>query len=270
MKSSKQNKMILAMIAFIGIWAIHLPASAATMKAKSMKSVASKQSASQSSSANASIEQDLDSLADDSALIERARAMDPKNRVQIVQRRAVDRNIRLEVGGNYGYIGGGDSYLTSQNLGAYLDFHINPNWSLGFRYNNFINNLTSEASSVYSTAQQQQQTHGSGVQVPGIDSPENSEIATLCWYPVYGKMNFFNSWVPHFDLYTLIGYGKTQTMSGMNSDTLAGGIGIAVWLSQHFTSHLEVRYQSYQDSPFQDATRRENLVIGQISLGILL
>ncbi len=260
----KKQSLLLALLLSVVILG-KMPKSEAAIKTKSEKAkpVAT-------TSAQPSIEKDLDSLADDSVLIERAKAMDPKNRIQIVQRRAVDRNLRLELGGNYGFIGGGDSYLSSQNLGAYLDFHINPNWSLGFRYNNFINKLTSEGSAVYSAAQQQQLTHGGGVQVPGIDSPENTELATLCWYPVYGKMNVFNSWVPHFDLYALVGYGKTQTISGLNSDTLAGGMGLAIWLSQHFSSHLEVRYQTYQDSPYQDTTRRENLVVGQVSIGILL
>ena len=217
----------------------------------------------------ASTEADLDSLGSDQVFVERAKALDPKNRVQIVQKRAVDRNYRLELGGNYGYIGGGNSYLTSQNLGGYLDFHINPNWSVGFRYNNFINSLTSEGNAVYALAQERQKDSSFGVVVPGIDSPKDTELATICWYPIYGKMNFFNSWVPHFDLYALAGYGKTQTVSGYNSDTFAGGLGLALWISQHFTSHLEVRYQSYQDAPYQEQNH-ENLVIGQISFGILL
>ncbi len=267
MNSALAKKLILNLVVLVAGLSLAQTSLAAVVVKKAKAPVTQTNS---SSSSSGSLEKDLDSLADDSALIERAKAMDPKNRVEIVQRRAVDRNLRLEIGGNYGFVSGGDSYLSSQNLGAYLDFHINPNWSVGFRYNNFINNLTSEGSSVYTAALQQQQEHGGGVQVPGIDSPENSELATLCWYPVYGKMNFFNSWVPHFDLYALAGYGKTQTLSGLSSDTFAGGMGIAIWLSQHFSSRLEVRYQSYQDSPFQDSTRRENLVIGQVSVGILL
>ncbi len=260
MKLSQLNKMFLAVVLIL--------VSVQSFAASKSKST-SQSTTSSSSSVSSATEQDLDSLADDSALIERAKVMDPKNRVQIVQKRAVDRNLRLELGGNYGYIGGGDSYLTSQNLGAYMDFHITPNWSVGFRYNNFINSLTEEGKSVYQAAVQNQVNGTTGALAPAVDSPVNSELATIAWYPVYGKMNFFNSWVPHFDLYALAGYGKTQTESGLNSDTFAGGMGIALWLSQHFTSHLEVRYQTYQDSPVA-STRRENLVIGQVSLGILL
>ncbi len=233
-------------------------------------SAAKSKPATQSQVSASAAEKDLDSLADDQALVERARAMDPKNHVQIVQKRAVDRNLRLELGGNFGYVSGGDSYLSSQNLGAYLDFHLTPHWSLGFRYNNFINQLTSEGAAVYQQARIQQNSHGSGIQVPGVDSPENTELATVSWYPIYGKMNFFNSWVPHFDVYALAGFGKTQTQTGNNSDTFAGGLGFALWLSQHFSSRLEVRYQSYEDTPYQDITRRENLVIGQIAFGVLL
>ncbi len=253
MKLSQGNKLFIALIVSLA----------------SVQGFGASKNTSTSSTAQSSTENDLNSLADDSALIERAKAMDPKNRVQIVQRRAVDRNLRLELGGNYGYISGGDSYLSSQNLGAYLDFHINPNWSVGFRYNNYINSLTNEAKTVYQAAQADVANRTNDARPPAVDSPLNTELGTIAWYPVYGKMNFFNSWVPHFDLYVLGGYGKTQTESGLNSDTFAGGMGIALWLSQHFTSHLEVRYQTFQDRP-QETTRSESLVIGQVSLGILL
>jgi len=53
--------------------------------------------------------------------------------VRIVQNRAVDRNLRLEIGANYGLVSGGDVYYRTQNLGANLDFHITPHWSIGAR-----------------------------------------------------------------------------------------------------------------------------------------
>lgn len=216
------------------------------------------------------LERDLDSLANDQVLIERAKAMDPKNKVQVVQKRTVDLNYRFEIGGNYAFVGGGDSYLSSQNLGAYLDFHFTPRWAFGFRYNNWINQLTTEGDQVYRQALEAQSSHNTGIQVPGIDNPQNTELAVVTWAPVYGKVNFFNSWVPHFDLYVLAGAGKTQTQNGMNSDTFAGGGGLAFWLAEHFSSHFEVRYQTYQDAPYFTSARQQNTVLAQFAIGVLL
>ena len=75
--------------------------------------------------------------------------MDPHNEVSIVQNRAVDRNMRLELGVNYGLVGGGEAYYQTQNLGANLDFHINPHWSVGARYYHSFNSLTSEGQAVF-------------------------------------------------------------------------------------------------------------------------
>ena len=76
------------------------------------------------------MKKDFDSLGDNDAIAERAKALDPDNKVEIVQNRLVDRNLRLEVGMLFGLVAGGDTYYSSQNLGADLDFHITPKLSL--------------------------------------------------------------------------------------------------------------------------------------------
>jgi hypothetical protein len=73
-----------------------------------------------------SVDDSIDSLGGNRELIKRARAMDPNNEVEVVQNRTVDRNMRLELGVNYGLVAGGDPYLNTQDLGANLDFHITP------------------------------------------------------------------------------------------------------------------------------------------------
>jgi len=90
----------------------------------------------------------------------------------------------------------------------------------------------------------------------------------LNWYPIYGKLNWFDSAAPQFDIYTLIGYGKTRLSSGL-SDTFAAGGGIALWLSQHVSTHLEARYQTYQDQPDRGG-RQVDMAVVNFTLGILL
>jgi outer membrane immunogenic protein len=214
------------------------------------------------------LKKDIDSLGEDQAVVERAKQLDPKNKVQVVQNRAVDRNSRFEIGVDYGLVGGGDSYLKSQNFGGNLDFHITPRWSVGLRYNSYINTLTSEGQQVYATALAQQNLGRGGVQTPSIDSPVDSELLVVDWYPIYGKLNLFD-WIPHFDIYTLIGYGKTTTLINGMSDTYAAGGGVGLWLTNFLAWRIEARYETYQDKPYNDV-RRVDSVIAQTSLGLLL
>jgi outer membrane beta-barrel protein len=107
-----------------------------------------------------------------------------------------------------------------------------------------------------------------------MDFPTDTTLVVASWYPLYGKLNFFNLGVTHFDIYALAGYGKTAWVSSWGggsglSDTYAAGGGVGLWLSRYFTIRLEARYQTYQDQ-FYNGARQENLLVGMGSLGILL
>src|SRR5690349_7307573 len=106
------------------------------------------------------LRKDMNDLGEDQAVVERAKALDPKNKVQIVQSGAVDFNSSLELGFDYGFVGGGSTYLSSQNIGGNIDFHFTPSWSIGARYYSYLNNLTSEGHSVYDNALRTQNASG--------------------------------------------------------------------------------------------------------------
>lgn len=242
-------------------------------------SVAAQAAAKSSSSANQrkakvktsqknNVKKDFDSLGDNAALTERAQSLDSKSQVQIVQNRAVDRNNRLEIGLDYGYYMGGDSYYSTQSLGGSLNYHINPRWSLGVRYAHVTNKLTSEGQSVFEDAQRRQDAHEIGFRIPDLDYPIESGMAFINFYPIYGKLNFFDAAVSQFDVYLLAGYGKTRLNSGL-SDTFAGGLGLGIWFTQHLAARLEGRYQTYNDRVYTGTRRVEN-VVAMASLGIML
>ena len=147
---------------------------------------------------------DLQGLGSNSALIKRAQKMDPKSRYRIVQKRLVDRNKRLEfsVGGNI--VAGGDAYFDTANVGVQADFHINPNWSVGARYYKSNNVLTKEGQRVHDIAENNVSNGLDGL-VPDLDPPSHAAFGTLTFYPVYGKLNFFNVKTVQFDVYTVFG-----------------------------------------------------------------
>jgi outer membrane beta-barrel protein len=214
------------------------------------------------------LKKDLDTLGGNEAIVERARMMSPDQKVRVVQNRLVDRHMRLELGANYGLVAGGDSYINTQNLGANLDFHINPHWSVGGRFSKSFNSLTSQGQQVFDYASQQQSSGNLNYRVPAIDYPLQTLLGVVSWYPIYGKLNLFDAAVVHFDLYTLAGYGEKWLQSGQTNALTAGG-GVGIWLSQYVAMRLEGRWENYSDQVYTGA-RNENTGVFTTSLGILL
>lgn len=216
-----------------------------------------------------SIKNDFETLGDNKVFAERVKEMDQEKRVRIVQHRIVDLYNRFEIGGTYGYNAGGDSYVTTQHLGGILDFHFSPRFAMGIRYQHYYNELTNEGKSQYDAAKAAQSNDPAASQkFAGIDYPEQVGLVTLSYSPIYGKLNLFDMSVAHFDIYTLVGYGKMQLQSG-SSDVFTGGAGMGIWVTQNFATRIEGRYETYKDLiGFQDRT--QNNVQGMVSIGILL
>jgi outer membrane immunogenic protein len=209
----------------------------------------------------------LDSLGSNKAIAERAKAIDAENRVRIVQNRSVDRNFRLELGMSYDGVNGGDTYVSTNNVGYVLDFHINPYISIGARYYDAYNSLTPEGERIFAQAAQARAMGDNSVR-PDIDSPISTTLGVIEVYPLYGKLNFFDLGVTQFDVYALGGYGQMKLQSGPTSTWTAGG-GVGVWWSQHFTTRIEARYQAYQDK-INTGPRDQGVTTFSLGIGIML
>lgn len=210
---------------------------------------------------------DLDSLGGNRDLVNKARELDPNNKVRIVQNRLVDRTMRFEFGLNYGAVTGGDPYLNTDNLGGRVDFHFTPRVSLGVMYYQSSNSLTSEGQRVYDNALAAQQA-GENYVIPDSDYAQETTMAIVNFYPLYGKLNFFNTGIAQFDLYALAGYGQVKLASGA-TDTYTAGGGVGMWLSQHFSARLEARYQTYEDR-IVTGNRKLDITVLTAGFGFLL
>lgn len=212
---------------------------------------------------------DFDSLGSNEGVLKRARSMNTKQEVRIVQKRAVDRDMRLEVGAGYGGVAGGNSYLQTQPFIGALDFHFTPRFSIGARYMHFANKLTAEGEAQVQ-AYQQARANGPvmGQTVPDIDFPTSSALAMASYYPMYGKLNFFDLSVVQFDIYLTGGYGQIELRSGPTQTWTAGG-GVGFWWTKHISSRFEIRHQAYQDQVIS-GRRDVGMLVGTFGLGILL
>lgn len=215
---------------------------------------------------------EMDALGANKELMKKARAIDPENRVRVVQNRAVDRNMRLEIGLNYGaFATGGDPYVNTQTFGGQVDFHLTPRWSVGARYQGYNNQMNSEGKAVYDDADKRRKA-GEQVRIPSYTYPKDSWVVVGDWYPIYGKLNMFDSGIAQFDVYLLGGAGQINLGNGTAPLYTAGG-GVGFWLTQHFSTRLEARWQGFREDVF-DGTKMQgrdmNETVLSASIGFLL
>jgi outer membrane beta-barrel protein len=213
------------------------------------------------------LSESFDTLGGNQPLLDKARIMNPQSEVRVVQGRIVPRTIRHEVGLGYENFMGGDPYLTTQALGARYQFHINPRWSIGGHYFSAYNGLSKEGSNLINNDFQQRLPSTRRL-IPEFDPIQQGYYASANFYPIYGKVNFLGLAIVHFDTYLLGGYGKIEMKSG-TKDTYLYGLGVGAWLTQHWTSRLELRNQVYQVERFTGTTNVTSTILG-LSIGYLL
>lgn len=226
------------------------------------------------SSKKPSLVSDLDGLGGNRPLMEKAKILSTDNKMRIVQKRLVERDLRFELGLNYGLVGGGDNYYNTQNIGGNLEFHINPRWSLGYRYYQSRNRLTQEGKRIFQEASQRRAINDLNYRAPDMEYPFQTHLFAVSWYPIYGKLNLFDLGVTQFDLYVLAGAGGVELSNQWRdthrwTETYTLGAGFAYWWTQHISSRIEGRYQTYSDQVYT-GSRRQDLIIGTLSLGVLL
>lgn len=221
----------------------------------------------------ADLTQQMDSLGANKELMKKARAIDPENRVRVVQNRDVDRYMRLELGVNGGAVLGGDPYTNTNIIGGHLDFHITPRWSVGARYQNIANSLNNEGKRTFEAAETGRVAQTPGYRQPGIDWGKESWLAVLNWYPIYGKLNLFDLGISQFDIYMLGGAGQINLQSSGMTPMYTAGAGVGFWLTQHFATRFEARWQGYQDKiydGFNTSKRNIDQTVLNMSISFLL
>lgn len=208
----------------------------------------------------ADLTKEMDALGANKDLLKKAKAIDPQNRVRIVQNRDVDRHMRLEMGLNGGMVTGGDPYTNSNVIGGQLDFHFTPHWSVGARYLDISNSLNGEGKKVFEDAEAKRAANQTGFRQPGIDWAKDAWLGVINWYPIYGKMNLFDAGISQFDIYFLGGAGQINLNSVGPTPLYTAGGGVGLWLTNHFATRLEARWQGYRDQIYDGIeTHKRNI-----------
>lgn len=210
----------------------------------------------------------LESLGNQSKIMEKAKPSVPANTYRVVQKRVIDREYRSEFGLTGGMVAGGDSYYQTSSYGLQYDFHLGNRVSIGARYQMHTNSLTPEGKRVYERANAMAGANNTNYVVPDLDQPLNTMLGTVSFYPVYGKVSWFESTVSYFDFYLMGGAGQISLKNG-SSPVMTGGLGMGMWWNQYLTSRLEARYQTYEDQIFTGKRKIEGTVL-TFTMGFLL
>lgn len=209
---------------------------------------------------HAEILKDFDSLGGNKDLLEQAKELRPDKEIKIVQDRIVQRRRRFELYPEFSMVVGGNSYLETNSVGLAGQYHFNSHWSTGVRYDYFGNGLTKEGKNMIDSDPRRL--------VPEVDSPKYQYLALLNWYPIYGKMNLYELGIVYFDLYLLGAYGQIALESGTTGTYQLGG-GMGFWFSQHLSSRIEAKYQTYTAQGLA-GDKSLDLTVLSLSLGYLL
>lgn len=213
----------------------------------------------------------LDALGNQEPILNKAEPRVPRNTYRVVQKRIVDRHWRTEFSIQSSLLSGGDSYYSTNGLGAHFELHINPRWSLGLRHQWFFNELTNEGKRIFDRSEAEQALspgNPNNTRIPSLDYPVSQTIATVSYYPLYGKMSLFDSTVSYFDLYVLLGGGQIALSSG-GTGVWTSGVGFGAWWTQHFSTRAEVRYQQYTDQALAGGREIGN-TMALVGVGFLL
>lgn len=218
---------------------------------------------------NKNLKKEFQTLGDNQEVIERVKNLDNQQRMRVVQNRLMDRNNRLEVAVYGGLISGADSYVQSKNLGGALNYHITPRWSVGVLFEKGYNTLTAEGERRYDSVYTcQQNDKGCTEKAPAVDFPLETKMVSVSFYPIYGKLNLFDSSIAQFDLYTSLAGGKKLLNSG-ETDVYSASLGAAVWISTFLTARLEGRYENYKDLLLTEK-RQQHAVSILASVGLMV
>jgi len=220
--------------------------------------------------ASKKLSEEVNALGGNAALLKLSSEINPDKKIRVVQNRLVSRDNRFEIAARYGQRFGGDAYLQTQALQANIEYHFNPRFSLGVIYSDYGSQLSPEGARVFSEARASLQAGGGLSSFPDVDAPQNSILGQIQFYPMYGKINFFDKSIIQFDVSLIAGVGTINLASG-SSQLISTGVGSGFWITQNISARVEIRYESYKDrDSIYNTSRNLNPVSGSLGLGILL
>ena len=150
-----------------------------------------------------------------------------------------------------------DSHINTTQRGTTARFHWNDRWSLGYRYTDYFNELSSAGKKVFREA----------AYLPDTDYALKSSEGFVNFNTIYGKLRFTKDTIVYFDQYISLGYG-TIGLAGGETKMYSVDLGFAFWMGRYMSARFGVKSESYTQKKLKGQENVHN-AMGYLELGYL-
>lgn len=150
-----------------------------------------------------------------------------------------------------------DAHLESTSRGATARYHINGRWSVGARYTDYFNKLSSAGEELFGNKQI----------LPDTDYALKSTDGFVNLNTVYGKIRFTKDTVVYFDHYIALGYGNISLARG-EVQMYHIDSGFSFWPGQHLSARFGIKNEFYTQQKLRGKSNIHNAQ-GYMEIGYL-
>lgn len=150
-----------------------------------------------------------------------------------------------------------DSHMDTKKRSASYRYHINPKWSLGYRYSDYFNKLTAAGEKLYDEQKI----------LPDSDYSLKSTEGFINYNTVYGKLRLTEDTIVYFDQYLALGYGKISLANG-EAQMYTLDAGFAFWLGKNYSFRVGAKNELYRQQKINGDDDVHN-VMGYLEFGYL-
>ena len=150
-----------------------------------------------------------------------------------------------------------DSHLETTMSGATYRYHINGKWSVGARYSEYFNKLSSSGEQLFQSEKI----------LPDTDFAIKSTEGFLNFNTFYGKIRFTKETIVYFDQYISLGYGNIQ-LAEDETQMYSVDLGFAFWIGKHMSTRFGMKNESYTQNKVKGKQNVHN-AMGYLEFGYL-
>lgn len=151
-----------------------------------------------------------------------------------------------------------DSHIETQQGGGTYRYHINSDWSLGYRYSQYDNKLSEAGEDLFDK----------NAILPISDYAVKSSEGFINYNTVYGKIKLTEKTIVYFDHYVSLGYATMALGSGEVPSYIVD-TGFAFWLGKHMSLRTGLKNELYSLKTFEGEKKNTQNMMGYLEFGYL-
>ncbi len=150
-----------------------------------------------------------------------------------------------------------DSHMENRQVGGTYRFHINDDWSIGYKYSEYENKLSGAGKKLFNDQQL----------LPDTDYATKSTEGFVNYNTIYGKLRLTKKQIVYFDQYIALGYGEIALANGA-TQMYTADLGFSFWLGKNFSTRIGLKNELYRQSKRNGPENVHN-AMGYLEFGYL-